>query len=46
MPHSARHVKLNYHLRPDALAVCPAARVVEVPVGVDTAIFSPEATGG
>ncbi len=44
--HAHQVIVLNRDVRERTLAVCPAARVVEVPVGVDTAIFSPEATGG
>jgi len=38
-----RVIVLNRDVRKRTLAICPAARVVEVPVGVDTAIFSPMA---
>jgi len=41
-----RVIVLNRDVRERTLVVCPAARVVEVPVGVDTVIFSPKATGG
>lgn len=36
-----RVIVLNRDVRERTLALCPAARVVEVPVGVDTTIFSP-----
>ncbi len=36
-----RVIVLNQDVRERTLAVCPDAHVVEVPVGVDTAIFTP-----